>query len=197
MVDTQDGKLGFTPKLTNPLAKLSVDGKPHASETEIVLAMTGFKAHTTTFEVVAEDGQSSKYEVVYRRGDANVELKTLRVLVNFKDQTLIENVQTGADQAANPDTESYTVEVPDYTTRVRFVAVAAAETSKVFLDGQRLFGAKTLELSKLEPQGVEGEPPLQVNGPSIARIEVEAQNGRRRTYELEIRRPKDKVEAED
>ena len=197
VVDTQDGKLGFTPKLTNPLAKLSVDGKPHASETEIVLAMTGFKAHTTTFEVVAEDGQSSKYEVVYRRGDANVELKTLRVLVNFKDQTLIENVQTGADQAANPDTESYTVEVPDDTTRVRFVAVAAAETSKVFLDGQRLFGAKTLELSKLEPQGVEGEPPLQVNGPSIARIEVEAQNGRRRTYELEIRRPKDKVEAED
>ncbi|PRQ06192.1 cadherin-like beta sandwich domain-containing protein [Enhygromyxa salina] len=190
LVDTQDAKLGYRPKLTNELAKLQINGKPHASDTEFTLNAAGFGSHVTNFEVRAEDGGSSIYELTYRRGNDNAALKTLRCLINYQDQELVKNIPTEAEQSKHPDKESYSVEVPDATTRVRIVAVPAVNTSKVFLDGKRLFGVTTVQLQ--QPGGVEGEPPLQTNGASVALIEVEAQNGRRRIYELQIYRPKDK-----
>lgn len=192
VVDTQDGKLGFTPSLTNSLAKLKVNGKPHTPDTEITLAMIGFKAHEVKFEVTAEDGNSSTYEVVYYRGDGNVALKTLRVLVNAKDQELVKQITPDASQK-DLDKETYTVDVPDNTTRVRLMAVPEAQTSRVYLNGKQMWGVSNVNL----PNAVEGEPALQTVGPTIALVEVEAQNGKRRTYEIQIRRPKDNVTAEE
>lgn len=181
VVETDAAKLGFTPKPTNSLAKLTINGTAHAAETERTLAMNGFGAHETKIVVTAEDGQASTYTITYRRGDANTKLKTLRVLANYKDQELVR--QISLDDEDDADTETYVVEVPNETTRVRVVAVAEANTSRVYLEGKQIWGGGNVN--------VEGEPALQTNSPTVARLEVVAQNGKRRTYELQIRRPKD------
>lgn len=190
LIDTQEYKIGVTPTLTNELATLRVAGQPHESGTETLVDNKGFGAHTIEVRVEAEDGNSSIYRIVYHRGNANNHLKNLQVLVKYASQELVKQVPTEAEQKQNPEKETYSVNVPDNTTRVLVRAVPeAAQTSRVFLNGKQMWGNAKMDL----PDGVEGEPPLLTTGPTIALVEVEAQNGRRRTYELLIRRPMDEI----